>query len=243
MSKIKPCFSDIHIHMLPGVDDGARSAEESRGMLDAACRDGTRVFCLTPHFHPGYFGDNRAAVEKTYGELAAYAREKYPDVRLCLGSELRYAPNSVDWLNQGLCHTMNNTRYVLIDFSERVEIPVVTDAVYRLLNAGYMPILAHVERYGKLHADFRELMQYRECGAVIQIDGPSLFGAWGFQARQRSRRLIDRQLVDLVCSDAHGTENRPPQLSPSFEYITQRCGEAYADAVCRANALQYLEIE
>ena len=243
MDKNKPCFSDIHIHMLSGVDDGAKTETESQDMLDMAYRDGTRVFCLTPHFHPGFFGDNRAASEKAFDSLSSYAREKYPDAKLLLGNELRYSPNCVEWLNQGHCRTMNNTRFALVDFSESVERTVVTDAVYRLLNAGYTPILAHVERYGSLHKDFREIRQYKECGAVIQIDGPSIFGEWGFQARQRSRRLLEARLVDLVCSDAHGTTRRVPQLSASYEYVLQHCGESYAEAVCSSNALKILETE
>lgn len=243
MNSDRKQFSDIHIHMLPGVDDGARSETDSRDMLEVAYKDGTRVFCLTPHFHPGFFGDNRSAVEKAYQDLRSYALDHYPDLRLFLGNEIRYSPNCVDWLNSGYCRTLNDTRNVLIDFSENVERTVITDAVYRLLNAGYTPVIAHVERYVNLHGDFREVLQYRECGALIQIDGPSLFGGWGFCARQRSRRLIEKQLVDLVCSDAHGTKVRPPQLSPSYEYILQRCGESYANDTCFSNALTLLEIE
>ncbi len=236
-------FADIHIHMLHGVDDGAKSSDEMKEMLSLAYADGTRVICLTPHFHPGYFGDNREGVNTAFRELKAIAAQEYPDLRLALGNELRYSPSCLDWLAQGYCKTLNGTDKVLVDFSQSVEARIVIDAAYRLLNAGYTPVMAHVERYDKLHWTFREILQLKDCGAIIQIDSGSLFGSWGFSARQRSRRLLDRGLVDLVCSDAHGVTNRPPQLSPAYQYTEKRCGKEYADRIFYGNALKVLEID
>ena len=235
-------FADIHIHLLPGVDDGAKNMEDAVKMLEAAKRDGTTVFCLTPHFHPGMFGNNHEAVMRSFQELRIIAEEQFPEVQLYLGNELRYSPNCLSWLQQEMCLTMNGTDCVLVDFMEDEDQKVITDAVYRLLNAGYQPILAHVERYRSLRRDCREILQYKNAGALIQIDGFSLFGGWGVSAKLRSRRLIEHKLVDLVCSDAHGIGARPPQLSQAYEYIKQRCGEKYADSILYENAKNCLQI-
>ncbi len=235
-------FADIHIHMLPGVDDGAKTMEDALKMLDAARQDGTEIFCLTPHFHPGAFGNNREQVEESYRAFCSAAKEKAPELRLLLGNELRYHPNCLAWIDQGLCRTMNGTSYILVDFSEFEDDKTICTAVYKLLNGGYRPILAHAERYRNLHRDFREIRQFINAGVLIQIDGPSLFGGWGMSAKSRSRRLIKERLVDLVSSDAHDLTARPPQLSHAYEYVCSCCGESYADDLFRNNAMFILEI-
>lgn len=236
-------FADIHIHLLPGVDDGAKDDAESRAMLLQAYQDGTRVLCLTPHFHPVFFGDNREAVQTQYERLRILVKQDYPDLRLALGNELRYSPNCFEWLEKGYCLTLNGTDKVLVDFSEHVERRLVIDAVFRLMNAGYIPVLAHVERYVNLHRDFREILYAKQSGALIQVDADSLFGGWGLLAKSRSRRLLERGLVDLVCSDAHDTRSRTPQLSAAYTYTAERCGMQYADEIFHFNALKVLEIE
>ena len=235
-------FTDIHIHMLSNVDDGASSPTEMRDMLDLAYQDGSRVFCLTPHFHPAYYGDNIQAVEAGYSELVDYANKKYPDVRLFLGNELHYSLNCLEWLNKGTCKTLNHTRNVLVDFPQNVDRKTIFDAVYRLLNNGYIPVVAHVERYDDLSFNCRDLLRLKGCGAYIQIDASSLFGAWGSIAKMKSRRMIKKRLVDLVCSDAHDLFRRPPQLSGAYRYVCGKCGHQYAEQLFSETPLKILEI-
>ena len=88
-------------------------------ILDAAYQTGTRVLCCTPHFHPGYFGDNYGKVNAAFERLSSYVQKTYPDMALYLGNELRYEPECVNWLRQGVCRTVNGTRYVLFGSSTR----------------------------------------------------------------------------------------------------------------------------
>lgn len=109
-------FADIHTHLLSGVDDGAKDEDEMLAILDAAYQSGTRLLCCTPHFHPGYWGHNRERSAAAYDRLTAAARDRYPDLRLHLGNELRYSPECVSWLRDGDCRTLGQTRCVLVDF-------------------------------------------------------------------------------------------------------------------------------
>ena len=109
-------FSDIHIHALYDCDDGAKSPEHMYKMIDAAYVDGTRYICLTPHYNPGYFKENAEKSQKSFETLLEYANKKYPDLCLVLGNELRYAAGCVEWLTDGRCRCMNNSKYVLVDF-------------------------------------------------------------------------------------------------------------------------------
>ena len=233
-------FVDIHIHLLFDVDDGAKTEQQMREMLDTAYADGTRTICATPHFHPGYFGDNRNAVEDAFTKLKKYAK-KYSDLQLCLGNELRYSPNCFDWLNNGNCMPLNGNRYVLVDFLESDDSEYIVSSVLKLLNAGYTPILAHAERYENFHRDMREIMYLQECGVVIQVDAQSLFGGWGRGAKQRSRRMMENYLADVIASDAHDVLDRSPQMSACYDYAVNKCGEEYAERIFLKNPLDILK--
>ena len=223
-------FCDIHIHLLCGVDDGAEDEKQMQKMLDAAYADGVRTICATPHYHPGYFGDNTEAVDIAFRRLKEYA-VKYPDLALCLGNELRYGRGFDEWIKSGACRSLNGSRYVLIDFLEHDDADYIVDSTLRVLNAGYTPILAHAERYESFHRDMREIEYLRSCGVVIQVDSASPFGGWGADSKIRSRRIIKARLADLVASDAHDTVRRPPNLSGCYEYVKDKCGRAYADSL------------
>ena len=235
-------YTDVHIHMLWGVDDGAKTVEEAREMLEMAYTEGTRSICLTPHYHPGYFGENRESSEKAFLELKEYAAVRYPELKLYLGNELRYSPGCVEWLNHGRCRTLNGTNHVLVDFSETAKKSLIINAAHQLLNAGYRPVIAHVERYRDLGKDLRADENLKACGAVLQIDAGSLFGEWGYYAKQKSRKLLDVRLADLVCTDAHGVKGRTPTLSKAYEYVRKHCGDEYAEEVFCTNAQRLLEV-
>lgn len=229
-------FSDLHIHILSGVDDGPKTEADMYAMADAAYAGETRIICATPHFHPGYFGDNIKGSEEAFTRLSAYVNEKYPRMKLYLGNELRYSKDCVSWLEQGACRTINGTSFVLVDFSEREEKRNIVRGLENLLNAGYTPILAHVERYSDFGRDFRPLADLRANGVVIQIDAQSVTRGFGLGAQYRCRKLLAESLVDIVASDAHDLHFRPPDMMRCYAYIKKLHGTDYARAVCLENA-------
>ena len=106
-------ISDIHNHILFGVDDGARTEEEMYQILDASYADGVRHLCFTPHYHPGYFGEHQAQIDAAFALARKYCTEQYPDLQLYLGSEVRYERSCLEWLEQGRCQTLNGTEFLL----------------------------------------------------------------------------------------------------------------------------------
>ena len=233
-------FADIHIHALSGVDDGAKTEAEMRAMVDASYADGVRLLCVTPHFHPGYFGENGALADRAYEKLEAYVRQRYGDLELFRGNELRYSGDCVSWLDGGQCRTLNGTRFVLVDFSEGEEARRIANGLDRLLNGGYRPVLAHVERYRSLFGKLREIQSYCDNGVLLQMDTQSPLGGFGFRVRQQSRELLARGMLDLVCSDGHDTKRRPPQMSECCRYIQKKVGPEYAQLVCYDNGARIL---
>lgn len=231
-------YSDMHIHALFGVDDGAKDEEKMLAMVDTEYQDGVRYLCLTPHYHPGYFGDNRDAVSRAYDRLCQEAERRWPELKLGLGNELRYDRGCVSWLRDGLCRTMNGTDYVLVDFLENEENGKIHRALDQLLNAGYTPILAHAERYGKLRE--RDIYEFRENGVLIQVDTQSLFRGFGFLIQRRCKALLKARLADFAGSDAHDLSRRPPGMSAFGKAVEALCSKDYATAICSANAVHVL---
>jgi len=234
-------FADIHLHALFGVDDGAGTPEDMAKLLDASYRDGERLICLTPHYHPGYFGENRVTVQKHFSVLQQEAEQRWPGMRITLGNELRYDQNCVSWLDEGLCRTMNGTRYVLTDFLEGEERSFILNGLNELLRAGYLPILAHAERYRNLTRNLSDIRDIRSKGIPIQVNAQSVLGNASFSERGRCRRMLANRLVDFVGSDAHNTTRRPPGISSCAAALKEKFGSDYAQALCYENASRILD--
>lgn len=227
-------FADIHIHALCGVDDGAKTKEDMFAMLDAAYADGTRLMCLTPHFYPGMFGEHHKRTAESFELLKKYASEKYPDMELYQGNEIRYAPNCHEWIYDGVCYTMGGTRYVLMEFSFTESSEKIIRGLESMFNSGFLPILAHAERYPRI--SIPELRRLSDRGVLIQVDSMSLMRKFGFKEWLRSKRLLGGYIADFVSSDAHDVQGRPPQMSECFGYVKKKFGERYAQALFYDNA-------
>lgn len=236
-------FADIHNHMLFGVDDGAREESDMYRMIDASYRDGVRTLCFTPHYHPGYFGEHQDHIAAAYELAKQYAAQHHPDLELFLGSELRYERSCVEWIAQGRCQTLNGTDYLLVDFLYNEPAERIMRAILQILNTGYIPVLAHAERYEAFRRDLEELAQLHNSGVVIQIDSQSLLGGQGFGAKRRSRQILKMKLADLIASDAHDLTTRPPQLRSCYEFVFEHWGGSYADALFCSNPLRLLNGE
>lgn len=223
-------YADIHIHALCGVDDGAVDEETMHRMVDAAYADGTRVICFTPHWNPTLFRSDCEAIGRAYEQAVAYVSAQGYDLRLALGNELRYADTCVEWLREGFCKTLNGTRNVLVDFDEHEERQVILKALGRLLNAGYKPILAHVERYPAVQ-DIQDLHTLRSDGVRFQLDSMSITGGFGLGCKRRARRYLKAGLADMVASDAHDVTRRGVTLSEAYTWVSDHISSGYAHSL------------
>ena len=167
--------------------------------------------------------------------------EKYPDLRLYRGNELRYNRGCVEWVKEGKCHSLNDTNYVLIDFSQNEEGDVIVKGTNRILSAGYIPVLAHVERYRRIAKDMDFIRELRENGVIIQVDAQSILGVFGIGSKRCCKRMLAHHLVDAVATDAHGSLLRPPSITESYRYIEKYFGKKYAETVCVHNPYAILQ--
>ena len=232
-------FSDIHTHILYGTDDGAKTREQMLKLLDTAYKNGVRLLCLTPHFHPGYFGDNRGATLHAFEALEKHCAENYPDLTLFLGNELFYTHDSISWMKQGLCLPMGSTRYVLVEFAIDASEDHIAEGIDRLLNIGYIPIIAHAERYKRLSTG--RLWAIKQNGVLVQVNDEAFrFRTFDFALNKRVRALLAEDLVDFVSSDCHDEHKRPPDMTESYNYLVEKYGREKAERLCYGNAYKML---
>lgn len=227
-------FADIHCHALAGVDDGAPDDKMMFAMIDAAWRDSVRLLCFTPHWNPSAFGDNRPGVLNAFKRACGYVESKSYDMRLFLANELRSESRDTSWLADRLCRPLGG-RYVLVDFSTRETIKNISDGLYRLLSAGYKPVLAHAERYESLGISIEPLKKLRADGVIIQINAGSPLGRFGFSCKLRSRAILSAHIADVAASDAHDVSDRPTEMTAGFEFVGKKYGSDYAKALFFSN--------
>lgn len=232
---------DVHAHVLPGVDDGSRSMDESIRMLKILAEQGFTGIIATPH------GSRRT---KEKGESLPVLTEKlqdkihetYPEFSIYLGQEQWYHQELTEQLRQGTAYTMAGTLYVLVEFSPGAPYSTLFQGIRNLTGAGYMPILAHVERYACLNSEER-IREMISCGCVIQMNYDSLKGRWYQSETRRCRKLVEDGLVHLLGTDMHRMDFRPPQTEDAVRWLSNHVGSSYQELLTTVNPTRIIQGE
>ncbi len=228
-------YTDIHTHILYDTDDGPSSRDEMFGMLERAYEDGVRTICATPHFNFTFYGDNTLKSAKAFNELVHFAKSKYPDMSFYLGNEVFYHNACTAFLKDKVCNSLNGSKYVLVDFSSSESKFTIISAMKNMIGHGYIPILAHAERYISFGFSIAFIRKLKEMGVIIQINAASLIGSNGFREKIVSRKTIHKNLCDIVASDSHNITTRPTCMKQAAEYLTKKYGKHAAHILMHTN--------
>ena len=212
---------DIHTHVLPAIDDGARNLDESLAMLRMAAAAGTTEIVATPHagtsfpFDPG-------AVDGLMKELQAAAG---PVPRLHYGCELRLTPETIeDALKSPARYAFAHGSAILVEFPDFVVPKSAGQILSAMLMRGIRPIIAHPERSSILRKQTTDLEDWVEQGCLLQVTTQSLDGRFGKSSRTSAHELLERGLVHFIASDSHDLNHRPPLLDQASAYISKVYG-------------------
>jgi protein-tyrosine phosphatase len=220
------------------VDDGAEDMMMARMMLLRALEQNIYAVFCTPHSEAFRYSKDGARI--IFDRLKHNVESVYPDVKLYLGCEVyceaRIMDQVLEDLNTGRYPTMNNSKYVLMEFYGGVEQDNAMSCVEAMVNGGYTPIIAHVERYGVFRRDKTLADEVLSMGALLQLNADSVLGKRGFALKRCCHRLLKQGKAHFIASDAHDRHRRPPALRECFEYVRKHYGEDYAWVLMRDNA-------
>lgn len=222
-----PGFFEVHCHILPNVDDGPESMEESIRMLELYYRDGVRTIYVTPHFRKNMFEPSPKKVKEQYVKLKEEAAQIGDGIKLLLGCEFHATMDMLEMLESRECLTMGSSSSVLLEFSALSEFAFIRERCYSLLSHGYDPIVAHAERYSVLAKDITKIEELVEMGVYIQINAESILGKEGFMMKRFCKKMMDRNLIHFIGSDAHDCKKRKPLLGECAEYVRKKMGVSY----------------
>ena len=219
---------DIHSHILPGIDDGAATIEQSLEMVKLAAAKGTTDIVATPHANSQYQFDPELA-EQLLGELTELSRGIITIHRGC-DFHLNF-DNLMDCLQNPQKYTVNQGRYLMVELPDLVSLPSMRTALNRLLDARIVPIITHPERNPSVQAKLQDMEGWIRDGCLLQVTAQSFSSRFGNTAQRSAESLMNSNMVHFVASDAHDTQDRPPDLSGAYKLISDKWGEDQANAV------------
>jgi protein-tyrosine phosphatase len=223
---------DIHSHILPEVDDGPKSWDESVAMCRMAAADGITHMVATPHSNERYAYHREALAEmlSRLRELVGGA----PELSLGCDFHLSY-DNLQEVLTTPERFTINASRYLLVELSD-YSIPVqIADTFLKLGDRGVTPVITHPERNTILRQNPQRVLEWVELGCVVQVTANALTGFWGPRVARTAAWLLEREAVHVLATDSHDTQNRVPILSKARDIVAQSLGADLAQALVAEN--------
>lgn len=223
---------EIHYHLLHGLDDGPKSIEDSLALAEASIAEGTTHIVCTPHANSTYEYDpelRRSKIETLQERLGNR-------VTLGFGCDFHLSYDNIEDLYRDPSkYSINGKQYLLVEFPDFGIAPNMSDVLFRMLTMGIVPIITHPERNQTLQVTPARLDEWVKIGCPIQITAGSLQGRFGKTAEAMSHRLLSRDMVHFLASDAHSMSSRPPSLARAHEIVKEHYDAEMADRLCIHN--------
>lgn len=209
---------DIHCHILPNIDDGSRSLEESLRMAERAVKDGIQEIVATPHSLDGVYVNRVEDIVSAVAALQDALLENHLTLKLHPGSDLHLATNMVQRIQSREACTINDAgKFILLELPSQMIPSGVKDEIFVLKLNGITPIITHPERNAVIQHDPGILYELVQMGALAQVTAMSLTGDFGEFIGHVSQSLMRHRLIHVIATDAHSAEDRPPVLSGAVE--------------------------
>jgi protein-tyrosine phosphatase len=225
---------DLHCHLLPGVDDGAKTIEDSVAMARMAVVAGTRTIVATPHMlHPQYHVPGPLAARKLEEVRAALAAANVP-LEVVLAGEIHWSPDVEKLLDSGeLLPLCTKRRYILFELPYSHVPAGFREVCWKFHLAGIYPVLAHPERIVELQEHPDRIGPFHDAGILVQVTAMSLTGEFGRGPRKAALRWLEEGLVDVIASDGHSCRTRVPVLDAAAKVARKTGGPTLEDWVTR----------
>ena len=222
---------DLHNHILPQIDDGSRSVEETIEMAKIAASEGiSKIIITTHHRKPQYIIDKQDILDKVKFTNELFKKENI-DIEIFPGMEIYIAKDIPLKLKNNELLSLNNSSYLLIEFPMREDVDYIDDTLHEIKVQGYKPIIAHPERYLKVIKDPNYVKDLIEEGCYIQINANSLTGFFGEDSKKTAEILVKHKMVHLISTDAHSSKSRTPRMRQAIEIMKEISDEDYVENI------------
>lgn len=223
---------DLHCHILPGVDDGPQTLDESIAMAHEATRQGITHILCTPHHNNGRYDNPAAKIIPAVQELQMELDKRGIGLTLFEGQEVRITGELMEAIyRQEILFTDLEDQYLLIEFPT-MEVPAYAEQLFfQLIGQGFTPVIVHPERNAVFGHDPNRLLPYLEMGALTQLTAPSITGFFGRKIQKIAKTMLENKMVYMVASDAHSIQHRGFYLKEAYQEIERSVGRGYVQAM------------
>ena len=212
---------DIHSHIIPGIDDGSKNMEMTLEMLKNAEKDGTKDIIATPHYMLEYGESIISEVKILVEEINSIINNQGLNLKIYSGQEVYYTENIIQDYMEGRIGTLNDSKYMLIEFPMRKFDDNICDIIYELQVRGITPIIAHPERYKPIIEKPSNINKFINEGYLFQMNAGSLEGKFGSDVKKTTEALLENGIYNFIGSDAHNTKNRNTGLSNAIKFFNK----------------------
>lgn len=230
-----PEFTDIHCHLLPGIDDGARTLEEALEMARMAVEDGIGTIICTPHQLGNYRQNGGTAVRRAVDKLQSYLQQQAIPLQILPGGDVRIDEDLVEGVRTGEVLSLgDHGKHVLLELPHELYFPI-QPLLEQLSRHGVVGILSHPERNHGILKNPAVLGPLVDAGCLMQVTAGSLCGTFGAESKRLAEQMLADGLIHFLASDGHGSRFRRPILRRAFERASELAGRETAEELCQSN--------
>lgn len=222
---------DLHCHLLPGIDDGPATPAEALALCRIAVADGITHAIVTPHIHPGRWPNTKNSIARDCARLQRALRKRDIPLQVGFAAEVRLTDQIMTQVEANeipFYGEVGGYQVMLLEFPHGHIIPGSDKLVQWLLARKIRPLIAHPERNKQVMKDPAQLTPFIEAGCWLQLTAGAVIGGFGERAREVARLLLEDDVVQVIASDGHNANARPPRLRKAFDSISHDYGEARA---------------
>lgn len=211
---------DLHSHILPCLDDGARNMDEALEMCQIAEADGIDTIIVSPHSKNGVYNNDEKTILPVLEKVKEAVRGKGISIEIIPAVDIHINPEVVIFFKQN-SQLLLGGRYVLLEFPSQSIPPYTGEFLFKMKLKGYIPIITHPERNTILQGDTTVLQKWVEAGAIVQLTAMSLTGEFGEKVRKVSLKMVKSGLAHFIATDAHSPNWRKPILSKGRKVLEE----------------------
>ena len=226
---------DFHTHILPNIDDGSRSIEETFNLIKEAKNVGFEAIISTSHYMEKYYETNAPEREVWINAIYENLQAKNIDINLYLGNEIYLSENIIKLLEEGKASTINDTSYVLFEMPLNAEPMNLYDVIYEMMQYKLVPILAHPERYSFVQKEPELIYDLIEKGVLMQANFGSILGIYGEKAQMIVRKFFESNMIHFLGTDVHRQNSIYPKVPEALVEITRIIGDEKVKELTKIN--------